>query len=100
MNDIGLLELIVGLVDDDRGFGRKFVAHDLADLNIALFQILDSLLRQVVELGFVVQFQVFAFQNPPVEVLVADFIFAKTMAQLRRNDVLSFERPPPGSKQC
>ena len=53
--DIGLLELVVGLVDDDRRPVRQLVVQNSTDMAVGLFEIFDGLHSKVLELRLEVQ---------------------------------------------
>ena len=77
--DIGLLELVVRLIDDDRRPVRKVVVQDLADVIVALFEVLDCPHGQILEFRLKVKLYVLAFEDLPLEVAVADFVFPKSL---------------------
>ena len=89
--DVGLLELVVRLIDDDRRPVRKLVVQDLADVIVALFEVLDCLHGQILKFGLKVKLDVLAFEYLPLEVPVADLVFPEPLLQLRGEDVLGAE---------
>ena len=89
--DIGLLELVVRLIDDDRRPVRKVVVQNLADVIVALFEVLDRLHGQILEFRLKVKLYVLAFEDFPLEVSVAYFVFPEPLLQLQGENVLGAE---------
>ena len=77
--DIGLLELVVRLIDDDRRPVRKVVVQNLADVIVPFFEVLDGPHGQILEFRLKVKLYVLAFEDLPLEVSIADFVFPKSL---------------------
>ena len=53
--------------------------ENLTDVIVSFLEIDDGLLGEILELGLIVEIQVFAFENPPIEILVSDLVLAKPL---------------------
>jgi hypothetical protein len=68
----------------------------LADMGVRLFQVFDGGLGQFLELGLEMEFQVFALDDVPVEVLVAHLVLAKPLLQLHGQYILAVQLAETG----
>ena len=81
------------LIDDDRRPVRKVVVQNLADVVVALFEVLDCLHGQILEFRLKVKLYVLAFEDLPLKVSIANLVFPKSLLELQGENIL-------GTKVC
>ena len=79
---VGLLELRVGLVEDDRDRARDLVLELARDLLVAALQVRRQPAQVLLELGVVVDLEVGALVDAPLELVVADLVLAVVRHEL------------------